>query len=240
MYKIYKEIRKELKAEHQKESAENAEYIQNGFLHRWREDLHKQSDNGIQRYSTSTRWEQYKTGKITRAQAVEFATKREQKNIDKNYMEKLAFLDAAERAELPTNINICVEWAKSRTWGYNPTAEIWVNDGLGYTKGSASGCGYDKGSAAIASAVYNRASIVKILCELKEKALRKERTIDKSKSACTGIDNRNAVGYGSGCGVIPRLEGGVGTSCFLSIFRSAGYKVTEQHGKMSDFYSITK
>lgn len=239
MYKTYKEIRKELKAEYEKQTAENIEYIENGFLKRWGGE-YDFSDDGIKRYSTATRWEQYQDGTITREKAVELAAKREQKNIDKNYMEKLDILDDVERAELPTNINICVEWKKSRTWGSNPTAEIWADDGAGYTKGSAGGCGYDKESAAIAKAAYNRASIIKILCELKEKALRKDRAVDKSKSVCTGIDNRNAVGYGSGCSVIPRFEGGCGTSCFLSIFRSAGYKVTEQHGKMSDFYIITK
>ena len=239
MYKTYKEIRKELKEEHKKKLAENAEYIKNGFLSRWG-GMYEISDDGIKRYSTATRWEQYKAGTITREKAIELATAREAKNIEKSYNAKIALLDAVEAAEMPNKIEIYVEWARCRTWGANPHVDLWVDDLQGFTHGTASGCGYDKESSAIAEAAYNRASIIKILCELKEKALRKNAKIDKSKSACTGIDNRNAVGYGSGYGVIPRLEGGVGTSCFLRIFETAGYKTIQHHGRMTNLYIITK
>lgn len=239
MYKSYKEIRKELKAEYKKQIAENAEFIKNGFLSRWG-GMYETSDDGIKRYSTATRWEQYKAGTITREKAVELATAREAKNIEKSYNAKMALLDAVEAATMPEKIEISVEWTRSRTWGANPHVDLWVDDLQGFTHGTASGCGYDKESTAIAEAAYNRASVIKILCELKEKALRKDASIDKSKSACTGIDNRNAVGYGAGYGVIPRLDGGVGTGCFLSIFERAGYKTSQHHGRMSDYYIITR
>lgn len=239
MFKHYKEIRKELKAEYKKQIADNAEYIKNGFLSRWG-GVYGISDDGLKCYSTATRWEQYTAGTITREKAVELATAREAKNIEKSYNAKIALLDAVEAAEMPHKIEISVEWTRSRTWGANPHVDLWADDLQGFTHGTAGGCGYDKESAAIAEAAYNRASIIKILCELKEKALRKDTKIDKSKSACTGIDNRNAVGYGAGHGVIPRLEGGVGTSCFLSIFEAAGYKTSQHHGRMTDYYIITK
>ncbi len=239
MYRTYKEIRRELKAEHNKERAEAIEFIENGFLTRWGGSYEK-NDDGIRRHSTERRYEQFTNGDITRTQAVEFAVKRELKKIDTKYKKKIAFLEEVEVSELPTKINISVEWKSSRTWGMNPTAEIWVDDMQGYTIDSASGCGYDKESAAIAGAAYNRASIVKVLCELKEKALRKNKNSDKSTTSATGINNREAVGYGAGYGVIPRLEGGVGVNCFISIFEKAGYTTSEHHGKTSDFYIFTR
>lgn len=50
-----------------------------------------------------------------------------------------------------------VEWARSYTWGYNPTARSWVNN-YNYGEGSASGCGYDKLSASINTSLSKQAS----------------------------------------------------------------------------------
>lgn len=48
-----------------------------------------------------------------------------------------------------------VEWSNNRTWGYNPTAESWINGHYG--RASASGCGYDKLSASINSSIKGQA-----------------------------------------------------------------------------------
>lgn len=77
----------------------------------------------------------------------------------------------------------------------------------------------------------------KILCELKETALKGGKS-DKSKSACTGIDNREVCGYGAGYEPIPVFEGGVGMNSIISIFRRYGYKVVESHGKRYDSYEL--
>lgn len=109
--------------------------------------------------------------------------------------------------------------------------------GVGYYNGSASGCGYDKESTAFASAAKGSFALKKILCELKEAAL-KEGKSDKSKTTYTGIDNREVCGYGAGYEPIPVFEGGVGMNSIISIFRKYGYKVVESHGKRYDSYEL--
>lgn len=52
-------------------------------------------------------------------------------------------------------ISISIEYKRSRTWGWNPTATVTASlDGVrtDTTKGMASGCGYDKLSAAVCGA----------------------------------------------------------------------------------------
>ena len=60
-----------------------------------------------------------------------------------------------------------VEWSKNPTWGFNPSARVWVNYGSeNYGEGRASGCGYDKLSAAICCATNNSNAKNIILGEL--------------------------------------------------------------------------
>lgn len=145
-----------------------------------------------------------------------------------------------------TKIKIIVEWVNSKTWGANPhaTAEIWSNDnGLNqYEKltGSASGCGYDKQSAAIAQALNQSKETKKAFCEYKEKALKKNKNIDKDNGTGATIDNRGAICYGFGYSPIPYFEGGTGTNCFLEGFKLLGCTVEETHGNTTDAYIIAR
>lgn len=77
-----------------------------------------------------------------------------------------AWLDRIERADnggKVTEIHISVDWKKSRTWGSNPTAEVWLTydggekiGGTAYAKSaSIGGCGFDKRSAAVSVALSN-------------------------------------------------------------------------------------
>ena len=65
-------------------------------------------------------------------------------------------LEAADKAGKLIEINMSVNWTKSRTWGTNPHAECRVRfedaeygTRSSYSEGRASGCGYDKRSAAV-------------------------------------------------------------------------------------------
>lgn len=92
--------------------------------------------------------------------------------IDKGYVERCheylekvlpkeekrwtARLEAADAAGKLLEINISVNWSKSKTWGWNPHAECWIffedaeyGTRSAYSEGRASGCGYDKRSAAV-------------------------------------------------------------------------------------------
>ena len=126
------------------------------------------------------------------------------------------------------SITISVDWVKNPTWGYNPHATIYTNNG-NTTEGSASGCGYDKESAAIAEALNKNNDILKLLYTFKNKKMTAKKT-----------NNHDILGYGSGYGVLPYFEGGVGVSSLLNIFRELGYKITEHHTNKNDFYTINK
>lgn len=184
------------------------------------------NENALERYSTDTRWNSYKRGVLTREKAAELATKRAIKEIDKNEQERLGKLDRAQRVSELQFVEITVEWHKSRTWGNNPRATVRTNDGVFY--GSASGCGYDKESAAIAEALNQSGSVLKMLYD-------KEETKPEDKP------RRDYVGYGAGYGILPSFEGGVGVSSHRQIFANCGYTwETVSNGKTFDAYRITK
>ncbi len=245
-------IEKRITEEAEKNTADTVFYIENGYFPTWAEEYRTDPDRGLKANSTETRWNQYQAGTISREKAVELATKRATKQIEKKTAAKLAKLDRVANAPDLTFISVSVDWVRSRTWGYNPHVEVRTNTGTYY--GTASGCGYDKESAAIATAInaspsimrvlYEHAenecdSILKALYQLKENGLRAGKT-DASKTACTGVDNRNICGYGSGHSVLPYFEGGVGASCFWSILKDCGFKTIGHHSKHSDFYSVEK
>jgi hypothetical protein len=128
-----------------------------------------------------------------------------------------------------TELTITVEWKKSSTWGSNPTAEAYVN-GVGHvSSGSISGCGYDKGCTAVARVLNQVPQFRKLMFELKDKPKNYKRT------------SHEVFGYGSGYGVLPQFEGGVGVSCYDRIFNNIGYKFeTISSGKSFDVYRVSK
>lgn len=179
----------------------------------------------------------YYSEKLTKRQK-EKLTKSEQKEILKNkitedYKKRLiknlkridTIKSANDNIEL---ITINVDWVKNPTWGYNPHATIYTNNG-DTTEGKASGCGYDKESASIAEALNKNNDILKLLYTAKNK-----------KMTLKNTNNHDLLGYGSGYGVLPYFEGGVGVSSLLNIFRKLGYNIQEHHTNKSDFYTITK
>lgn len=230
-------IEERIKEEAEKNTADTAFYIENGYYPAWAEEHRTNPDRGLETDSTPTRWEQYQAGTISREKAVELATKRAIKDISKKTAAKLEKLNRIAQAEELTFITISVEWVRSKTWGYNPHVEIRTNTGTYY--GTASGSGYDKESAAIADAFNKCDSILKVLYQLKENGLRAGKT-DISDTSCTGVDNRNICGYGAGYSVLPHFEGGVGVSCFWEILKKCGFETREHHSKHSDFYNVEK
>lgn len=126
------------------------------------------------------------------------------------------------------SITINVDWVRNATWGYNPHATIYTSNGK-TAEGRASGCGYDKESAAIAQALNQDNDILKLLYTFKNKKMTAKKT-----------NSHDILGYGSGYGVLPYFEGGVGVSSLLYIFKKLGYNVREHHTNKSDFYTIEK
>ena len=143
---------------------------------------------------------------------------------EKNRARYLERLDRAEAAEPLSSAAIVVDWTRSRTWGWNPTATVTVNnDYYRQTKDSASGCGYDKESAAICGAFNANPSIMRALYEHAER----------------GGKFPYSVNIYAG---IPYFDGGCGVSCNYSVFEAIGYKFADvahsRHG--ADVYSITR
>lgn len=123
---------------------------------------------------------------------------------------EMAKISAAEAAPdtLNNTIIIKVDWTRSRTWGYTAKA----SDNFGHVSDVASGCGYDKASTATAGVLNQILPILKRLYLAKDKEAAKA--------------NHEALGYGSGYGVLPYFEGGVGVSCHVDILKRLGYSVT--------------
>jgi len=148
------------------------------------------------------------------------------KSLDKEYA-RLNIISLAPEFEKMT---ITVEWKKNRTWGSNPRAEaraITLNGVEILNSGSIGGCGYDKGSTAVANVINQCKAFLKLLCTKKDKKA------DKS--------NREIFGYGSGYGIIPSIEGGVGVSCYPAICKSIGLEFkTIASGKSFDVYEISR
>lgn len=134
-----------------------------------------------------------------------------------------------DNLQLINELTITVEWKKSSMWGSNPTAEAYVN-GIGHvSSGSIGGWGYDKQSTAVARVLNEVPQFKKLMFELKNK-------LSNCKKS-----NRELFGYGSGYGILPNFEGGVGVSCYDRIFNSIGYEFkTVSSGKTFDVYRISK
>ena len=104
---------------------------------------------------------------------------------------------------------ITINFYRSSTWGYCPKGF----DNYGNKTDSITGCGYDKESAASAQLLNQNLSILKRLCE--------------KKNESAALSNRDLLGYGSGSGILPRFEGGVGIDCHVRILENVGYTVTK-------------
>ncbi len=208
-------------------------HIKNVAVRREAESLKKEvarvkamtKDDIIKSYYRSflTVRQQEKTTAEIKKIIVEKLKKKSQKTIN----DFIIKCDLIANAPDVKEININVEWAKNRTWGANPTAEVWAAGK--WTTGKASGYGYDKLSAAIAQAFNQNYSILKLLYSKYDKVLSKN----------IKAETRDVLGYGSGYYQKPHFDGGVGYNCFRSIFKDLGAKVnTWQETKTSDTMTI--
>lgn len=230
----FENIRKAISEEKEKERENTKNFIQNGYIDTWPEEHRNDPDRGIERHSTPTRLEAYKAGKISREKAIELATVRALKQIDKQEATELEKIATIEKAGTLTSATITIEWKKSATWGNNPKATLRYsytdNEGhenSNYMEGSSiGGCGYDKESTAAAEVLNKAPEALKPLYIAKEKAA-------ETKSS------HEVIGYGSGYGIKPYFEGGVGINCFRSIYEKLGYKwENTASGKTFDVYTI--
>ena len=189
---------------------------------------YKQQENAIKKYyNEKIKWVKTadsvwnsKTGfRITNP--TEKDRKREIEYWEKKKESELSRLELVNDAPDLTYIKIEVEWRRNRTWGYNPTAEVWVNTHY-YNTGKASGCGYDKESSAIESALRDSASLQKFIIH----------NLGKLKTEY-GIETDYGLAHLS--------ISGKGANELLRLFRGMkNWEITEMHGSTFDGYEIRK
>lgn len=161
---------------------------------------------------------------------------RKEKSTYKAIEREVKRINEVNNAGELVDIKISIEWKHSQMWGANPTAECWYSyrkDGnmrSNYIKsGSIGGCGYDKESTAVAEVLNQINEVLKPLFLIKDANM----TNDNS--------NHKLLGYGAGYGILPHIEGGVGTSCYNSIFEKIGFNFNKiASGKSYDVYTVTK
>ena len=163
----------------------------------------------------------------------DYLIKRKNKESEKSLNNDKKHLKTISESLSFKSATITVEWKKSSTWRMNPTARVEIRDSKGnfsqFDSGSISGCGYDKLSTAIADVLNQSSAVLKPLYAL------------KNKNTNTNKQNRDIFGYGSGYGLLPSIEGGVGVSCYPSIFKSIGYTFKNTaSGNSFDVFTITK
>lgn len=142
-------------------------------------------------------------------------------------------------AELPKQIRIDVNWKKNRTWGANPTSEVWTDEYLGESR-SVGGYGYDKESTAIAEP-FNRSKQMAKIAIIAKYIDAKYKDMDWREKDGKGIYTysygvRFSIFHDNGI----YWEGGVGASSFMNCIKTAEYKMdSEFHQKHGDFYSLS-
>ena len=159
----------------------------------------------------------------------DYLIKRLELRTEKKLKDLVSLIEFNENLQEIESITIDVEWKKNQTWGANPTAKSYIN-GIGFvSSGSIGGCGYDKQSTAVANVLNQVPQFIKLMFEL------------KNKSKNCKLKNHEVFGYGSGYGILPSFEGGVGVSCYNAILNKIGYKFeTIASGKSFDCFRVSK
>ena len=184
--------------------------------------------NTINFYITDLRKQQLKDGKITLEKVQQIAIKKASKEIEKQTakkMDQVKNIDAT--IENIEDINIIVQHKKTNL-GYQYKATLATEktriDGK-YT----GGWGYDKLSTALAEVLNQYQPLTKLMYNYIDDKMFEEGSLT--------INNHKVLGYGSGYGILPHFESGVGVESFYTIFDNLGLKLTQV---TDEFYRITK
>ena len=179
-------------------------------------------------YITDLRKQQLKDGKITLEKVQQIAIKKASKEIEKRTakkIEKVKYIDST--ITKMEDINIIVQTKKTNL-GYQYKA-ILATDTLRIEGKYTGGWGYDKLSTAISEVLNQYNPLIKLMYNYIDDKMWDEGSLT--------INNHKVLGYGSGYGILPYFESGVGVSSFYKIFDNLGLKLTEV---TDEFYRITK
>ena len=184
--------------------------------------------NTINFYITDLRKQQLKDGKITLEKVQQIAIKKANKEIEKRTAEKIEKVkNIYATIENIEDINIIVQHKKT-SLGYQYKATL-ATDTLRIDGKYTGGWGYDKLSTALAEVLNQYQPLTKLMYNYIDDKMWEEGTLT--------INNHKVLGYGSGHGILPYFESGVGVSSFYKIFDNLGLKLTQI---TDEFYRITK
>ena len=184
--------------------------------------------NTIEFYITDLRKQQLKDGKITLQKVQQIAIRKASKEIEKRTAKKIEKVKQIDSTiENMEDINIIVQTKKTNL-GYQHKATL-ATEKIRIDGKYTGGWGYDKLSTAIAEVLNQYKPLMKIMYKYIDNKMWEEGSLT--------IDNHEVLGYGSGYGILPYFEHGVGVSSFYKIFDNLGLKLTQV---TDEFYRITK
>ena len=184
--------------------------------------------NTINFYITDLRKQQLKDGKITLEKVQQIAIKKATKEVEKQTakkMDQVKNIDAT--IENMEDINIIVQHKKTNL-GYQYKA-ILATEKTRIEGKYTGGWGYDKLSSSIAEVLNQYNPLRKLMYKYIDDKMFEEGSLT--------INNHKVLGYGSGYGILPYFESGVGVSSFYTIFDNLGLKLTQV---TNEYYRITK
>ena len=192
------------------------------------ENIENENMNTLNFYTTNLRQEQYKEGKISMDKFKACAKTKMLKETKKQLDKELKELEKIENNhKLFDTLYIQVQ-SKKTSLGYQFKAIL--SDTTEKIEGKyTGGWGYDKLSSAISEVLNEYLPLKELLYNYKEKYLFENKLIQ--------ADNRNIFGYGSGYGILPYFEGGVGTSCYYKILDTIGLELKNINDSL---YIITR
>lgn len=189
--------------------------------------------NLINHYTTKLRQEQYKDGKIDLEKLQSCAIKSMQRKMKKSLDKELKELEEINNiTENFDSLYIQLDTKKNYYgWQYKATLTIIKDNGIKERiEGNfTNGYGYDKESTSISQVLNEYKPLIKMLYSFKNEAMEKSENLK--------IDNHDILGYGSGYGILPYFEAGVGTSCYYKILNTIGLELKNINDNL---YIITR
>lgn len=185
-------------------------------------------DSIITRYTTKTQREKFDLDTLKEKVITKLKTKSE-----KSLNSRIESINSiVENTSKVKEIKISIKWIKNRTWGYCPKSEIelWSDEGYErYTCRTVTGYGFCKLSTAIANLLMESNNLVAELYTIKNKP----RNIN--------IHNHGVFGYGSGYGILPYFEGGVGERSILGVLENLNFKLVSSNSTATtNFYHLKR
>ena len=182
----------------------------------------------IDHYITTLRQQQLKDGKITLEKVQQIAIKKATKEIEKQTAKKIEKVkDIGNTIENMEDIYIIIQHKKTNL-GYQYKATL-ATEKIRIEGKYTGGWGYDKLSTAISEVLNQYKPLIKLMYDYIDDKMFEEGSLT--------INNHKVLGYGSGYGILPYFEYGVGVSSFYKIFDNLGLKLTQV---TDEFYRITK